>query len=133
MKKLGINPVTGRMQIGFVATLKEIQTKTPKTYTNAKGEEKPYRIVTIDFTDANGKLQKNVTASVHEKNFEKGLEVGSSYLCTGEVDVPNNRVWINMSPNVGGNVATLDMFGVFAEEAPAATSAAAASVEKALA
>lgn len=68
-----VNPTTGQEEVIFEAKLLSI---AGKPLVNVNGTE--YRPASIEFKDANGKVQQT-SCIVYEKNFSYGMTVGQSY------------------------------------------------------
>jgi len=75
MKKV-FNTVTNKVNYQVAAKLISIGTNVLE---NVNGTQ--YRLCTIEFKDASGKSHR-ATASIWEKSFAYGMEVGNSYLTT---------------------------------------------------
>ena len=79
-----VNQQTGLEEVEFTATLLSMSDEV-RTYQNAAGETKEYKLAEVEFTDNDGTVQK-ATAIVHKGNYINGMEVGKSYLATASLD-----------------------------------------------
>lgn len=102
------NPTTGVPQAQFSATLKSIGT-TLLQNTNQKN----YKIVSVEFENANGTKQL-ASAAIYEGNYSKGIEVGKSYLTT--VSVVEGKAYLQMSHLESAALATAEDFAFDASE-----------------
>ncbi len=97
------NSVNGEPRFSFngkmIAPLSE-----EMSYINGKGEQKFYKLTTIEFVNQHGEIKK-ATASVPKGNYSKGdLNVGTEYLCTATLGERDGKkvVYINMSHLLAG-------------------------------
>ena len=77
MKKVW-NEVTEKYDVQFQGKLISIASDE-NVFENSNGTK--YRPCTINFKDSHGNPQTS-QAIIYEANFEKGMEIGVSYLCT---------------------------------------------------
>lgn len=75
MKKI-FNATTNKVNYQLSAKLISVSNDVRE---NSNGTQ--YRLCTIEFKDGNGKVHR-ATASMWEKSFQHGVEVGNSYLTT---------------------------------------------------
>jgi hypothetical protein len=71
----------------------------------------PLRYCDIEFTNAKGEVKRSGGVTIYETNFEKGMEVGETYLATA---IPTDQgVFVQLSHLQGGaDKATADDFGI---------------------
>lgn len=77
------NPVTGKIDIQFLAKLTTELSET--TLSNSNG--KNYKLVTVEFMNDEGEIITS-SASVYEGNYDRpeaNFKVGSEYLCTANI------------------------------------------------
>jgi hypothetical protein len=103
-----VNEQTGLPQAQFSALLKSVGTTE---LTNVNG--KKYKVVSIEFENANGTKQL-AAAAIYESNYSKGIEVGKTYLTT--VTISEGKAWLQMSHLENAAQATADDFGFVATE-----------------
>lgn len=107
-----VNPVTGKTEYQFPATLMSVNTNAPQTYTNDSGVENTYYLGTVDFINANGEEKKGVTTQIFAKSFAYGMKPGVEYLSTVSKG-DDGRMYIRTSHlNAAGNNATEEDFGL---------------------
>lgn len=76
------------------------------SYANASGEEITYRLATVTFSDLAGVAHTRENVVVFDTSYEKGMEVGSTYL--GKISRSNNadgtprKPWVTLSSLVAG-------------------------------
>jgi len=101
------NESQNQFEAQFAAVLKSISPETVGQFPSGKY----YRVGSVEFTNAKG-IKTTVTAIVNEANFEKGMTVGESYLCTAIIKDGRTEPLITCSHLVGTSVrATADDFG----------------------
>jgi hypothetical protein len=71
----------------------------------------PLRYCDIEFTNAKNEIKRSGGVTIYESNFEKGMEVGETYLATA---IPTDQgVFVQLSHLQGGaDKATADDFGI---------------------
>ena len=113
-----VNPVTGKTEYQFPATLVSINTNSPQKFTNASGVENTYYLGVVDFINANGEEKKGVTTQIFAKSYSYGMKVGDTFVSTVSKG-DDDRMYIRTSHLIaGGNNATEEDFGLdFAEVA----------------
>ncbi len=114
------NATTGVPQAQFPAVLKSIGTTILQN-----SNQKNYKIVSIEFENANGTKQL-ASAAIYEGNYSKGIEVGKTYLTT--VSVVDGKAYLQMSHLENAAMATADDFGFDAAEVGVAATAATAKL-----
>jgi hypothetical protein len=77
MKKV-FNETTGKYDVQFQGKLISVASDE-NVMENINGTQ--YRPCTIQFKDAKG-ADRTASGIIYEKNFEKGMSVGTTYLCT---------------------------------------------------
>lgn len=98
------NELTDKLQTQFSAKLINVSTNILK---NVNGTE--YRLANIEFTDAEGKVQR-ISAMIYESNFKQGVKNGEYYLTTATYD-EEKGVLVTVSHLIGNGIrATADMF-----------------------
>ena len=81
-------------------TLKRLSEKD-FAYVNKHGEELTYKLATITFPDANGTVHTRENVVVYNTSFEKGMELGATYL--GKISRSTNadgtarKPWVTLS------------------------------------
>ena len=107
-----VNPVTGKTEYNFPATLVSINTNSPQKFTNASGVENTYYLGTIDFVNAQGVEKKGVTTQIFAKSYNHGMKVGETFLSTVSKG-DDGKMYIRTSHLIaGGNNATEEDFGL---------------------
>ena len=111
-----VNPVTGKTEYQFPATLVSINTNSPQKFTNASGVENTYYLGAVDFINANGEEKKGITTQIFAKSYGYGMKVGDTFVSTVSKG-DDDRMYIRTSHLIaGGNNATEEDFGLdFAE------------------
>lgn len=84
----------------------ELLSISEKVMENTNGT--PYRVGTIKFTNEMG-VPKQVTATIYEKNYKYGMEVGKSYAC--RAFATDNGVFTQMSHLATAERASFEDFG----------------------
>lgn len=111
-----VNPVTGKTEYNFPATLVSINTNSPQTYTNGSGVENTYYLGAVDFINANGVEKKGITTQIFKKSFDHGMKIGDTFLSTVSKG-DDDKMYIRTSHLVaGGNNATEEDFGLVFDE-----------------
>ena len=107
-----VNPVTGKTEYNFPATLVSINTNSPQKFTNASGVENTYYLGTVDFINAQGVEKKGVTTQIFVKSYNHGMKVGETFLSTVSKG-DDGKLYIRTSHLIaGGNNATEEDFGL---------------------
>ena len=107
-----VNPVTGKTEYNFPATLVSINTNSPQKFTNASGVENTYYLGTVDFINANGEEKKGVTTQIFVKSYNHGMKIGDTFLSTVSKG-DDGKMYIRTSHLIaGGNNATEEDFGL---------------------
>ena len=107
-----VNPVTGKTEYNFPATLVSINTNSPQKFTNASGVEITYYLGTVDFINAQGVEKKGVTTQIFAKSYNHGMKVGETFLSTVSKG-DDGKMYIRTSHLIaGGNNATEEDFGL---------------------
>lgn len=114
------NPTTGVPQAQFPATLKSIGTKVLQN-----SNDKNYKVVSVEFENANGTKQL-ASAAIYEGNYSKGIEVGKTYLTT--VSIVEGKAYLQMSHLENAAMATADDFAFDAAEVGVTATAAAGTI-----
>jgi hypothetical protein len=106
------NPVTGKTEYQFPATLVSINTNSPQKFTNASGVENTYYLGAVDFINANGEEKKGVTTQIFTKSYNHGMKIGDIFLSVVSKS-DDNKMYIRTSHLIaGGNNATEEDFGL---------------------
>lgn len=109
------NPITGEPEYQFSGKL--IRANAEELVNKVTGSK--YRLAEVEFTNAKGIVQR-ATCSIYSKNWNYGMKVGESYLCTAQLGA-DNKVYIHMSHLTQVSAATVDDFGFIASESPSTT------------
>ena len=107
-----VNPVTGKTEYNFPATLVSINTNSPQSFTNASGVKNTYYLGAVDFINAQGVEKKGVTTQIFAKSWGHGMKIGDTFLSTVSKG-DDGKMYIRTSHLVaGGNNATEEDFGL---------------------
>lgn len=107
-----VNPVTGKTEYNFPATLVSINTNSPQSFTNASGVKNTYYLGAVDFVNAQGVEKKGVTTQIFAKSWGHGMKIGDTFLSTVSKG-DDGKMYIRTSHLVaGGNNATEEDFGL---------------------
>lgn len=117
------NPVTGSMECNFNGKLLSINEDT--VLENKNGTM--YRIAQVEFKNSNGDLEKT-SVQLYESNYEKGLEIGQTYICT-MVITDREEPLLFISPLIASaKRAKISSFGSIAKQLQEKAAKAAAGV-----
>ena len=105
-----INPVTGKTEFNFPATLVSINTNSPQKFTNASGVDKVYYLGTVDYVNAKGIDIKGKTTQIFQVSVDKGMKAGNTYLSTVSKGSDGELYIRTSSAIAGGSNATEEDF-----------------------
>lgn len=96
--------VDGKTIITFASTLLSV---SDKTFENVKGTQ--FRVANIEFINDQGVINK-CSATIWEKNFNKGMPLNQQYHTVAEIE--GNNIYVKVAPFApNAERATLEMFG----------------------
>jgi hypothetical protein len=115
MAKFNLVPQEDGSLLGqFQAKL--VKEPSENTLTNTNGTN--YKIVTVEFEDANGNTVQS-SASIFEGNYSKGVTVGKTYLTTVRISADRKQTYLQMSHLENASRAEASAFGVAVVSQPA--------------
>lgn len=101
------NPVSGLQEAALTVKL---VSDPEKSTIRQNSNKKNYKVVSVEFENAQGKTCR-VPANIYEGNYSKGITKGEKYLSKVTI-ATDGKAYIQMSHLTGGEVPTLEMFGL---------------------